>query len=149
MAEGAESAAREVVALWAALLAQKRQREARQEGLRRAALEPMWRRELTRLRETGQQPELPVLTEEMVLPTEWDTMFTRVQLSAFLAFLHAPTSAREPKANLVQRVGERLETDTTLPLEGTRTVVGPASSAVVLRAGSAQCSSQALAYLQA
>jgi hypothetical protein len=112
-AEDAESAAREVVALWAGLLAEERQHEAEQEALRRAALEPMWMRELKRLRETGQQPELPLLTEEVVLPTEWDTLFTREQLSAFLAFLESPARSREPKAILVQRVGERLETDQT------------------------------------
>jgi hypothetical protein len=49
----------------------------------------------------------------VVLPTEWDTLFTREQLSAFLAFLESPVRSREPKAILVQRVGERLETDRT------------------------------------
>jgi len=39
-------------------------------ALRRAALEPMWKRDLDRVREPGQQPELPLLTEELVLPTE-------------------------------------------------------------------------------
>jgi hypothetical protein len=83
LAEEAEAVAREVVALWAGLLAEERQREAEQEALRRAALEPVWNRELKRLRERGQQPELPWLTKEVVLPTEWDTLFTREQLSAW------------------------------------------------------------------
>ena len=113
LAEDAELAAREVVALWSDIMAEEKQRAAEQEALRRAALEPMWKRELQRLREQGQQPELPLLTEEMVLPTEWDALFTREQLSAFLTFLELPTCSREPKATLVQRVQERLETDRT------------------------------------
>jgi hypothetical protein len=113
VAEDAESAAREVVALWAGLLAEERQREAEQEALRRAALEPMWKRELKRLREPGQQPELPLLTEEVMLPPEWDALLSREQLATFLAFLALPACAREPKATLVQRVGERMETDQT------------------------------------
>jgi hypothetical protein len=113
LAEDAEPAAREVVALWSGIMAEERQREAEQEALRRAALEPMWKRELKRLREQGQPPELPLLTEEMVLPLEWDALFTREQLSAFLAFLESPARSREPKATLVQCVQERLEIDRT------------------------------------
>jgi hypothetical protein len=113
LAEDAEAAAREVVALWSDILAEEKQRAAEQEALRRAALEPMWKRELKRLREQGQQMELPLLTEEMGLPTEWDALFTREQLSAFLAFLESPTRLREPKATLVQCVQERLEADQT------------------------------------
>jgi hypothetical protein len=109
LAEDAEPAAREVVALWAAIMAQEKQCAAEQEALRRAALEPMWKRELKRLYEQGQQPELPLLTEEIVLPTEWAALFTREHLSAFLAFLELPTRSREAKASLVQRVQERLE----------------------------------------
>jgi hypothetical protein len=48
VAEEAEAAAREVVALWAGLLAEERQCEAEQEALRLAALEPMWKGELKR-----------------------------------------------------------------------------------------------------
>jgi hypothetical protein len=113
LAEDAEPAAREVVALWAAIMAEEKQYATQQEALRRAALEPMWKRELKRLREQGQQPELPLLTEEIVLPTEWDALFTREQLSAFLAFLELPVRSHDPKATLVQRVQERLEADRT------------------------------------
>jgi hypothetical protein len=49
----------------------------------------------------------------VVLPTAWDTLFTREQSSAFLAFLESPARSREPKVTLVQRVGERLEADQT------------------------------------
>ena len=70
----------------------------RHETTRQAALEPMWKRDLDRLREPGQQPELPLLTEELVLPTEWDALFTREQLSAFLFFLESPVRPREPNA---------------------------------------------------
>ncbi len=112
LAENAEAAAREVVALWAGILAEERQREAEQEALRRAALEPIWKRELKHLREPGQL-EFPLLTEEVMLPTEWDALLFRDQLSAFLTFLESPARSREPKATLVQRVGERLETDQT------------------------------------
>src|SRR5260370_25039999 len=104
---------REVVAIWAGILAEQKQREARQEALRRAALEPIWKRELKRLREPGQRLELPLLTEEVILPTEWDALLSRDQLSAFLTFLESPARSREPKATLVQRVGGRLETDQT------------------------------------
>lgn len=113
LAGDAEPAAREVVALWAGILAEEKQREAEQEALRRAALEPIWKRELKQLREPGQQLELPLLPAEIVLPTEWDALFTREQLSAFLAFLALPARSREPKATLAQRVGEQLETDQT------------------------------------
>ncbi len=70
-----------------------------------------WSRDLKRLREQGQQLELSVPIEQMVLPAEWDALFTREQLSAFLAFLELPVRSREPKATLTQRVQERLETD--------------------------------------
>jgi hypothetical protein len=113
LAEDAEPAAREVLALWAAIMAEEKQYTTQQEALRRAALEPMWKRALKRLREQGQQPELPLLTEEIVLPTEWDALFTREQLSAFLAFLELPVRSQDPKAILVQRVQERLEADPT------------------------------------
>ena len=113
LAEDAEQAAREVAALWSSVMAEEKQRTAEQEALRRAALEPMWKRELKRWREQGQQPELPLLTEEMVLPAAWDALFTREQLSAFLAFLELPASSREPKAALVQRVQEQVESDRT------------------------------------
>src|SRR5260370_16514576 len=97
---------REVVALWAGILAEEKQREAEQEALRRAALEPIWKRELKRLREPGQQLELPLLPAEIVLPTEWDALFTGEQLSAFLAFLALSARSREPKARLAQRARE-------------------------------------------
>jgi hypothetical protein len=58
----------------------------------------MWKRDLDRLREPGQQPELPLLEEELVLPTEWGALFTREQLSAFLFFLESPVRSREPNA---------------------------------------------------
>ena len=44
LAGDAEPAAREVVALWTGILAEEKQREAEQEALRRAALEPIWKR---------------------------------------------------------------------------------------------------------
>jgi len=110
-AEEAEPAAREVVALWSGIMAEEKRHTAEQEELRRAALEPMWKRELKRLREEGQPLGLPLLTEEIALPAEWDVLFTREQLSAFLAFLESPASSREAKATLVQRVQERLEAD--------------------------------------
>jgi hypothetical protein len=113
LAGDAGPAAREVVALWSGILAEEKQREAEQEALRRAALEPIWKRELKRLREPGQQLELPLLPVEIVLPTEWDALFTGEQLSAFLAFLAVPARSRESKVTLAQRVGERLETDQT------------------------------------
>jgi len=113
LAGDAGPAAREVVALWSGILAEEKQREAEQEALRRAALEPIWKRELKQLREPGRQLELPLLTEEVILPTEWDALFTGEQLSAFLAFLALPARSRESKATLAQRVGERLETDQT------------------------------------
>lgn len=47
------------------------------------------------------------------MPAQWDALFTREQLSAFLAFLELPARSREPKAALVQRVQERLESDRT------------------------------------
>jgi hypothetical protein len=55
---------------WTEQNTQRIERTAEQEALRRATLEPMWKRELKRLREQGQQLELPLLAEEMVLPTE-------------------------------------------------------------------------------
>ncbi len=113
LAEDAEPAAQEVVALWSGIMAEEKQRTAEQQALRLATLEPTWKRELKRLREQGQQLELPLLAEEMVLPTEWGALLTWEQLSAFLAFLELPTRSREPKATLVQRVQERLETDRT------------------------------------
>ncbi len=73
-----------------------------------------WSRDLKRLREQGQQLELSVPIEQMVLPAEWDALFTREQLSAFLAFLELPARSRESKATLAQRVQERLETDQTV-----------------------------------
>ncbi|HEY7416477.1 MAG TPA: hypothetical protein VH593_14890, partial [Ktedonobacteraceae bacterium] len=108
--EDAEKAAQEVVVLWAGILAEERQRSAEQEALRLAALEPVWKRELKRLREPG-QPELPLLPEEVALPAEWETLFTRDQLSAFLASLESPARSHALKALLVQHVGERLKTD--------------------------------------
>lgn len=111
LVEDVETAARGVAALWSALLEEERKLEAEQEALRRAALEPMWKRELKQLREQGQKLELPVLTEAVVLPSEWDVLFTREQLSAFLTFLELPVRSRDPKAILVQRIGEQLKTD--------------------------------------
>ncbi|HZU03603.1 MAG TPA: hypothetical protein VFA10_28315 [Ktedonobacteraceae bacterium] len=114
LAEDAESAAREMVALWSAIMAEEKQRAVEQEMLRLAALEPMWSRTLKRLHEQGQQLELSVPMEQMVLPAQWDALFTREQLSAFLAFLELPARSRESKATLAQRVQERLETDQTV-----------------------------------
>jgi hypothetical protein len=102
-----------MVALWSGIMAEEKQRAAEQEALRLAALEPMWSRDLKRLCEKGEQLELSVPMEQMVLPAEWDALFTRDQLSAFLAFLELPARSREPKATLAQRVQERLETDQT------------------------------------
>jgi hypothetical protein len=110
LAEDAEAAAREVVALWSALLAEERKLAAEREVLRGAALEPLWQRHLKRWRAEGPPPDLPLLPE-VVLPPELDTHFARDQLSAFLAFLGSPARSRDPKALLVQRVGERLESD--------------------------------------
>ena len=101
---------REVVALWAGLLVEEGQREAEHEALRRAALEPMWRRELKHLREPGQQLELPLLTEEVILSAEWDALLSRGQLSAFLKCLPA---REDPKRPWCGALGERLETDQT------------------------------------
>ena len=110
LAEDAEAAAREAVALWSALLAEERKLAAEQEELRRAALEPLWKRELKRWRDQG-PPDLPLLPEEVVLPPEWETLFSREQLSAFLTLLGSPARSRDPKAVLVQRAQDRLATD--------------------------------------
>lgn len=112
LAKDAEEAAREAVALWSALLAEERVRRAEQEELRRAELEPLWLRELKRWRDQG-PPDLPALPEEVVLPPEWETLFSRDQLSAFLASLGSPARSRDPKALLVQRALERLATEPT------------------------------------
>src|SRR5262249_5525062 len=113
VAEDTESEARKVVALRAGLLAEERRRPADQEALHRAAPPPMPKREVKRMRGTGEQPELPLLTEVVTLPTEWDILFTREQLSAVLVFLESPARSRDPKAIVVQRVGERLEAGQT------------------------------------
>src|SRR5260370_38367032 len=91
---------REVVALWAGILAEEKQREAEQEALHQAALEPIWKRELKRLREPGQQLELPLLPAELVLPTECDALFTGERLSAFLSLLAFSARARGPQRRL-------------------------------------------------
>lgn len=109
--EDMEQAAQEVAVLWTSLLSEERQRAEEQAALLRAALEPMWKRELQQWREAGQPPELPLLPEEVVLPAEWEALFTRDQLAAFLAFLASPARPREPKALLAQQVEERLKTD--------------------------------------
>ena len=49
----------------------------------------------------------------MVLPDEWATLLSKEQLGAFLTFLKLPVSSREMKANLVQHLLTRLETDKT------------------------------------
>ena len=87
-------------------MAEEKLRSAEQEALRLAALEPMWKRELKHLREQEPRPELPLLAEEMVLPTAWDALLTREHLSAFLDFLELPARSSEPKVTLVQRVQE-------------------------------------------
>src|SRR2546421_11494956 len=113
LAGDAELAAREVVALWSGIMAEEKLRSAEQEALRRAALEPMWKRELKHLREQEPRPELPLLAKGMVLPTAWDALLTREHLSAFLDFLELPARSSEPKVTLVQRIQERLEIDRT------------------------------------
>lgn len=113
LAEDAQAAAREVVARWSALLAEERRLEAEREAARRAALEPMWQRDLRRWREEGPPPDLPELPEEVTLPPEWEALFSRDQFAAFLALLGSPARSRDPKATLVERARERLETDPT------------------------------------
>ena len=107
----AEEAAQALVALWSGILAEEKQRAIEREAARQAALEPMWKRELKRLSEQKQQPEIPLLAPEVILPKEWEASLTREELAAFLSFLKLPASAHDVKAGLVQRLQERLETD--------------------------------------
>jgi hypothetical protein len=113
LAEDVEAAARKVVALWSGILAEERKKEVEQEAERLAAREPMWKRELKRWREQGQQPELPFLSEKVELPSDWDDLFTREQLSIFLNLLEPSAHSRDSKAVLVQMVGTLLQTDQT------------------------------------
>jgi hypothetical protein len=111
LAADAQAVAQEIIALWSGIVAEERQREIEREALRQAARVPMWKRALTRLSEQDTQPELPSLAEEVVLPAEWEKLLTREHLSAFLAHLSLPSTTRDSKAILVQRILERLATE--------------------------------------
>ncbi len=82
-----------------------RQRELEEER------KPAWTKALARLSAQGQEATYPELDERVVLPAEWAILLSKEQLGAFLTFLKLPTSSREMKANLVQHLLTRLETD--------------------------------------
>ncbi|MEO6888025.1 MAG: hypothetical protein ABI456_02970 [Ktedonobacteraceae bacterium] len=84
-----------------------RQRELEEER------KPAWIKALTRLSAQDQEETWPELDERVVLPEEWTTQLSKEQLGAFLTFLKLPASTREIKANLVQHLLTRLETDKT------------------------------------
>jgi hypothetical protein len=101
----------ELIDLWIQLSVDARQLAAQREAARLAALEPLWSRKLKRWQTPEQPPELPPLAEAIILPPTWDELFTREELSAFLAYLGQPVRSRDAKATLVQSVQERLESD--------------------------------------
>ncbi len=111
LAADVQAVAQEIITLWTSIVAEERQREIEREALRQAALVPMWKRALARFHEQETQRELPPLAEEVVLPAEWEKLLTREHLSAFLTHLSLPTTTRDSKANLVQRILERLAID--------------------------------------
>jgi hypothetical protein len=77
------------------------------------ARKPAWIKAMARLSTQGQQATCPDLAETIVLPEEWATLLSKEQLGAFLTFLKLPASSREIKANLVQHLSTRMETDKT------------------------------------
>jgi hypothetical protein len=77
------------------------------------ARKPAWTKALARLSARGQEVACPELDERVVLPEAWATLLSKEQLGAFLTFLKLPASSREIKANLVQHLLTRLETDKT------------------------------------
>jgi hypothetical protein len=83
---------------------------ARQRELEEAR-KPAWLKALARLSAQGQGATCPELEERVVLLAEWATLLSKEQLGAFLTFLKLPASSREMKANLVQHLLTRLETD--------------------------------------
>lgn len=113
LAADAQATAREIVALWATITAEEKQRALEREIQRQADLVPIWKRELTAWREQGTQPELSPLAEAVVLPAEWEELLTREHLSAFLTYLGLHTTTRDSKASLVQRLQEHLSSDPT------------------------------------
>ena len=111
-------AVQDFMALWPDILAHY---EAQLEASRAAYLarqreleeerKPAWTKALARLSAQGQEATYPELDERVVLPAEWAILLSKEQLGAFLTFLKLPTSSREMKANLVQHLLTRLETD--------------------------------------
>jgi hypothetical protein len=75
------------------------------------ARKPAWIKALARLSAQGQGSTCPELDERVVLHEAWATLLSKEQLGAFLTFLKLPASSREMKANLVQHLLTRLETD--------------------------------------
>ena len=106
-----EKLVRELIDLWVQLSVEARQLAAQREAARLAALEPLWSREIKHWQASKPPSELPLLAEMIVLPPTWDELFTREELSAFLAYLGQPARSRDAKATLVQGVQERLESD--------------------------------------
>lgn len=111
LAADSQQAAQEVVALWARIVAEEKQRANEREIQRQEALIPPWKRELTRWSTEDNAPDLPPLAVEVVLPPEWGELLTREHLAAFLTYLKMSTTTRESKASLVQRTQERLVAD--------------------------------------
>lgn len=108
LAEDAEQAAQDIVALWASIVKNLPPVPV-PTYVRPTPIDPPWKREITRLKE--QEQALPLLPETVVLPAQWEDLITREHLLAFLPFLGLPARTRETKAPLIQRLQERLETD--------------------------------------
>ncbi len=111
LAEDAQQMAQDLVAL----CSDAREEVRRQSSRRKKSLpmwpEPAWMKALERVRAQGRS--CPPLPETVILPDQWPSFLTRVQLSAFLAFLGLSARSREVKAALALRLLTRLETDQT------------------------------------
>ena len=111
LAEDAQQMAQDLVAL----CSDAREEVRRQSSRRKKSLpmwpEPAWMKALEGVRAQGQ--DCPPLPEAVILPDQLPSFLTRVQLSAFLAFLGLSARSREVKAALALRLLTRLETDQT------------------------------------
>lgn len=113
-------AVQDFMALWPEILAQYQAQldlcrhayQARQRELEEER-KPAWLKAIKRLSAQGPEAACPDLAETVVLPEAWETLLSKEQLGAFLAFLKLPASSRELKANLVQHLQTRLEMDDT------------------------------------
>jgi len=111
LAEDAQQVAQDLVALCSNVQDEARRQPSRGKKSLSMWPEPVWMKALERVRAQGQ--DCPPLPETVVLPNQWPSSLTNVQLSAFLAFLGLPARSRESKAALALRLLTRLETDQT------------------------------------